>query len=63
MKGRDDQARKILTRLNGKIAGYDVEEELQIMKHTVALEQEIAALHKQNKYVAIFQGVDGVCLS
>lgn len=30
------------------------------MKATVLLEREIAELHAQNKYTAIFQGVDGV---
>lgn len=60
LTGRIDKARKILLQLNGKIPGYDVDEELEIMKHTVALEKQIALSHEQNKYVAIFQGVDGV---
>lgn len=60
LTGRIDKARKILIQLNGKVPGYDVDEELEIMKHRVALEREIAVLHEQNKYVAIFQGVDGV---
>jgi hypothetical protein len=60
LTGREEQARKILSRLNGKIPDYNIEEELEVMKHTVALEREIAALHAQNKYIAIFQGVDGV---
>lgn len=60
LTGRTDKARSILLQLNGKVPGYDVDEELEIMKHTVALEREMAALHEQNKYVAIFQGVDGV---
>lgn len=51
---------KILRRLNGKVEGYDVEEEYAILRLTVEHEQKVANENKQNKFIAVVQGVDGV---
>lgn len=53
---------KILRRLNGKVEGYDVEEEYAILRLTVEHEQKVANENKQNKFMAVVQGVDGVRL-
>lgn len=42
-KDQDAAARHVLTRVNGNVAGYDVERELAIIKNTIAEERAINA--------------------
>jgi hypothetical protein len=60
--GRHEQGKKVLSRINGGIPGYDVEEEYAILQRTVLLEQEMAQGRKNEHFTAMFKGVNGVSL-
>jgi hypothetical protein len=48
--------------LNGKVPGYDVDSQFEILVQTIEMERETARLHKRESWTAIFKGVDGVRL-
>lgn len=49
--------------MNGKVPGYDVDGQFEILVQTIEMERETARLHKRESWTAIFKGVDGVRLS
>lgn len=49
--------------MNGKVPGYDVDSQFEILVQTIEMERETARLHKRESWTAIFKGVDGVRLS
>lgn len=57
-KGRRDMAVKVLTRLNGKIPGYDVERELNFMEYELTGELHAAADSAQVSYFDLFKGMN-----
>ncbi|WVQ99092.1 hypothetical protein IAU59_006224 [Kwoniella sp. CBS 9459] len=59
-KGKHDVARRTLTKLNGNVAGYNVEEEYAIMVRTIELEQEMAILRKNQSWTALFKGINAL---
>lgn len=59
-KGRAEDAKKILTRLYGKIQGYDVSVEYGIIAATVEQETIWATENKEVAWSAIFKGINGV---
>ncbi|KAL8292368.1 hypothetical protein RQP46_001834 [Phenoliferia psychrophenolica] len=58
-KGRHEDGRAVLERLNGKIEGYDVDHEYGIMVATIEEERRASALLKSQSFVQIFYGTDG----
>lgn len=55
-----DRGVKTLQRLYGKIPGYNVEEEYEILAATVKAEEIWAEANKEIAWQAIFRGVNGV---
>ncbi|KAB8256146.1 general substrate transporter [Aspergillus pseudonomiae] len=55
-KGKLDRAAKILKTYNGRVEGYDVSEQIEIMSATVAEERRIAERDSQEGTWAVFQG-------
>ncbi|KAJ5950918.1 uncharacterized protein N7479_009331 [Penicillium vulpinum] len=55
-KGKIENAAKILTRYNGKIDGYNVDEQIQVMSATVAEERILAERNSEVGIWAVFQG-------
>jgi len=51
---------KTLNRLYGKIPGYDVEEEYEILAATIKAEEAWASANREIEWQAIFRGVNGV---
>lgn len=59
-KGKAEQAKKTLRRLYGKIPGYDVDFEYQVIVDTVAREDAFAKESAEVPWSAIFKGINGV---
>jgi hypothetical protein len=57
-----EKGMKTLNRLYGKIPGYDVEEEYEILAATIKAEEAWASANKGIEWQAIFRGVNGVCV-
>lgn len=57
--GHMNRARKSLTSLYRGVEGFDVEHQLQVLKLLADHEAEVAALQLQERWWAIFKGVDG----
>ncbi|KAJ6089811.1 hypothetical protein N7467_005027 [Penicillium canescens] len=55
-KGKIDQAAKVLNRCNGKVDGYSVDEQIEIMNATVAEERILAERNSEEGIWAVFQG-------
>ncbi|KXL47851.1 hypothetical protein M433DRAFT_73034 [Acidomyces richmondensis BFW] len=55
-KGKLAKAGKILTRFNGHIPGYNVQEHIEIMTATVERERYLAQLNKEEGMWAVFRG-------
>ncbi|KAE8372412.1 general substrate transporter [Aspergillus bertholletiae] len=55
-KGKLDKAAKMLRTYNGRVEGYDVAEQIEIMSATVAEERRIAERDSQQGTWAVFQG-------
>ncbi|KAJ5205098.1 uncharacterized protein N7498_005977 [Penicillium cinerascens] len=55
-KGKLDGAGKILQRYNGRIAGYDVQEQIEVMNATVAAEKVVAERNSEEGQWAVFRG-------
>ncbi|CDM30447.1 General substrate transporter [Penicillium roqueforti FM164] len=55
-KGRLDKAAKILTRCNGNIEEYSVDEQIEIMTATIAEERTVAERNSEEGPWAVFQG-------
>jgi len=55
-----EKGMKTLNRLYGKIPGYDVEEEYEILAATIQAEEAWASANKEIEWQAIFRGVNGV---
>lgn len=67
MHGEEEKARAVLQRVNGGIKGYDVEENLRVIKNT--LEEERQTNHYESfgdlvrSYKQALSGVNGVSFS
>lgn len=67
MHGNEERARAVLQRVNGSIKGYDIEENLRVIKNT--LEEERQTNHYESfgdlvrSYKQALSGVNGVGLS
>jgi hypothetical protein len=57
--GRLDKARSTLARLKKNVPGYDVDEEVAVMKNTVDEQRHRASYEKTIPMKAIFQGLNG----
>ncbi|KAB8244826.1 general substrate transporter [Aspergillus flavus] len=55
-KGKLDKASKMLRRYNGRVEGYDVSKQIEIMSATVVEERRIAERDSQEGMWAVFQG-------
>ncbi|KAE8414590.1 hexose transporter [Aspergillus pseudocaelatus] len=55
-KGKLDKASKMLRTYNGRVEGYDVSEQIEIMSATVVEERRIAERDSQEGMWAVFQG-------
>ncbi|KAB8268354.1 general substrate transporter [Aspergillus minisclerotigenes] len=55
-KGKIDKASKMLRTYNGRVEGYDVSEQIEIMSATVVEERRIAERDSQEGMWAVFQG-------
>ncbi|KAK6077039.1 MFS alpha-glucoside [Seiridium cupressi] len=55
-KGKLEKAAKVLRFFNGKVEGYDVEEQIEVMTATVEVERQQAELHKELGLFAVFKG-------
>ncbi|KAB8218924.1 general substrate transporter [Aspergillus novoparasiticus] len=55
-KGKIDKASKMLRTYNGRVEGYDVSEQIEIMSATVIEERRIAERDSQEGMWAVFQG-------
>ncbi|KAJ5083309.1 hypothetical protein N7456_012736 [Penicillium angulare] len=55
-KGKLDKAAIILRRFNGKVAGYDVQEQISVMDGTVAEERLLAERNAEIGKLAVFKG-------
>ncbi|KAL4746877.1 hypothetical protein BDW72DRAFT_206984 [Aspergillus terricola var. indicus] len=55
-KDRHEKASKVLRICNGRVQGYDVQEQIGIMSATIATERSIAVRDKQQGRWAVFQG-------
>jgi hypothetical protein len=58
-KGKYEQARKVLCRLNRGVKDYDAEKQLQLIIVTIDHERSIAAEQRAEKWHAIFKKTDG----
>jgi MFS family permease len=56
--GRIEQAKKSLTWLNGKVEGFDVEQQTHILIQLAEHEHAVAVEQKRESWWAIFRGVD-----
>ncbi|KAJ5362160.1 hypothetical protein N7541_003004 [Penicillium brevicompactum] len=55
-QGKIDKGAKILNRLNGKVDGYSVDEQIEIMSATVTEERIVAERNAEEGAWAVFQG-------
>lgn len=58
-KGKTDLAKKSLTTLNKGVIGFDVEKQYQIWAIAIEHEEEIAREARNERWYAIFKGVNG----
>ncbi|KAF2008744.1 general substrate transporter [Aaosphaeria arxii CBS 175.79] len=54
-----ERAKKELLRMNGKVEGYNVDQQLQVLVLAIDHERTVAAEQRQEKWYAIFRGTDG----
>ncbi|KAL4863011.1 hypothetical protein BDV12DRAFT_189969 [Aspergillus spectabilis] len=59
-KGKYDQARAVLRRLNYGVQDYDAEQQVQILILAIDHERTVAAEQRAEKWYAIFKGTDGL---
>ena len=59
-RGNFDQAKKELLKLNRGVNGYNVEYQLDILRHTVEHEKEVAQQQKAEHWYSIFRGTNGL---
>lgn len=59
-KGRPEECKKILTKLNGKVEGYDVEEECRKMQLELENAKVTASIRGGGTYWDVFRGVNRV---
>lgn len=59
MRGRHEDAKKVLNRLNGKVEGYDIEHEYAVIR--VDVERQLALRNASSAvpWLAIFKGTNG----
>lgn len=55
-----DRAKKELNKLNGKIPGYNVDQQIQVLVLAVEHERAVAAEQRREHWTAIFRGTDGM---
>ncbi|KAL6712618.1 hypothetical protein ACN47E_000495 [Coniothyrium glycines] len=55
-----DRARKELRKLNGKVPGYDIDQQVQILVLAVEHERAVAVEQRREHWTAIFRGTDGM---
>ncbi|KAI1846095.1 hypothetical protein JX266_007904 [Neoarthrinium moseri] len=55
-KGKLDKAAQVLHFCNGNVEGYDVEEQIEVMTATIAVERQAAEASKEIGAFAVFQG-------
>lgn len=58
--GRETEAKKILNRVNGKVEGYDVDEEYRRMLTEVEHANVKASVQGGGSYLDVFKGVNRV---
>ncbi|KAK3306251.1 putative MFS alpha-glucoside transporter [Chaetomium strumarium] len=59
-RGDTDRARKALRQLNGRVQGYDLEHQLEVLVLAAEHERAVAVEQKREHWYAIFRGVDGL---
>jgi MFS family permease len=59
-KGKYDQAKRVLHRLNYGVKDYDVDRQLQLLILSIDHERTVAAEQRSEKWYAIFKGTDGL---
>ncbi|CEN60929.1 hypothetical protein ASPCAL07600 [Aspergillus calidoustus] len=59
-KGKYDQAKRVLHRLNYGVKDYDVDQQLQLLILSIDHERTVAAEQRSEKWYAIFKGTDGL---
>ncbi|PNS18748.1 hypothetical protein CAC42_5287 [Sphaceloma murrayae] len=59
-RGKTERAKKALARINKGVAGYDVDEQVRLLTIAVQHEADIAAEQRNEKWYAIFKGVNGL---
>jgi MFS family permease len=55
-----ERAKKELRKLNGKVPGYDVDHQVQLLVLAVQHERDVAAEQSREHWTAIFKGTDGM---
>lgn len=60
MRGRESEAKKILQNMNGKVQGYDVDEEYRKMEVEVEHSRSSASLYRGGSYLEVFRGTNRV---
>ncbi|RQM04606.1 hypothetical protein DH86_00004347, partial [Scytalidium sp. 3C] len=55
-KEKEEKAAKVLRLLNGSVEGYDVDEQINVIRATIAEERETTERNKEVGYFAVFQG-------
>ncbi len=60
LHGKDEKAKKTLNRLYGRVSGYDVDREYEVIRFAITQEQTIHSAQKSASWFAIFRGVDAV---
>lgn len=58
-RGYTERARKALSKLNGRVEGYNLEHQLEILVLSVEHEKQVAKEQQREHWYAIFRGVDG----
>lgn len=58
--GREEETKKILLKVNGKVEGYDVDMEYRRMRVEVQHASEKASLHSGGSYLEVFRGTNRV---
>jgi MFS family permease len=59
-KGKLDQAKQALSRLNYGVEGYDIDQQLQLLIRTIDHERTIAADQRSERWYNVFKGTDGL---
>lgn len=58
-KGKEEQGKKMLRKIYGKVEGFDVDYQYQLICLAIEHERALAAEQRNEKWWAIFKGVDG----